>query len=175
MSAEYYLALASLMGAGRDNSKQYANTKGFYKGRIPNEDQRRRLYMGAHLDSAALRLCTIEEILYRYDVATDGYDSAKVYFKECPKEKTRRRSLHKKLSIWLHIMLRHQVAHDEDNIPNQGTPRQRKMAKQRRKDRRKVLGSAKIKTVLTTLKHIASKIRSKVRRRKLGSAIPKSD
>jgi hypothetical protein len=88
----------------------------FEEGCSPSVDDLQMLYMGADLNSAAVRLGTIDEILHSLQPkrSTSGYQSLVGYFGT--KDSPARLELESGMDSWVHILMRHNVAHEEPLI-----------------------------------------------------------
>ena len=104
--ARHYLRCASQ--AKRERLQTLGDTASdFRSGILPSQKTRRLALLGAHLSSAAVRLATVEKILYKAKVPTDAYKVVEAYFYDLSG------SEFPAPSECLHILLRDSIAHQE--------------------------------------------------------------
>ena len=121
--ARHYLLLAKWAHA-QDCRFTHGDIKDrFSEGRMPSADDLQLLYLGAALNSAAVRLATIDEILYSLEPkgsrCSTGYRDLLRYFN--PKDMSIRVDLNDGFDRWLHVLMRHNVAHEEPRDEDAGS------------------------------------------------------
>jgi len=126
----------------------------FEEGCTPSADDLQILYMGADLTSAAVRLVTIEEILHSLEPrrSTTGYQSLVGYFGT--KDLHPRLELGTGLDSWLHVLMRHNLAHEEPLISDPSSE-----SNWRRLQRQQVLESLTVAQSCTSLRVVVETLK----------------
>ena len=161
--AEKYLRQAGQAGAASIHTTHGEIRSYFAEGMEPNPEALRVLHLGADLNSVAVRLSAIEEILWsiRPEFSSIGFREAKQYFAN--QDSSARVDLRKVVDTWLHVLMRHNVGHEEINSPDPHSERTWRFA-----ERQRVIEELTVAEAFEILRQIGAKLRAN-----LGSGLVK--